>query len=77
MGCVGNFQPPYIIVFNFRFYMNGIEMSRRILDRNKHHNKVREDKIGLVLVLRIRTDKIKPSGNLFLVQRLINFADFI
>lgn len=56
------FQPPYIKVLSILFNMNDLEMSRRKLDRNKHHNKAHEDKIGLVLVLETRADKIKPSG---------------
>lgn len=56
------FQPPYIKVWSILFYMNDLEMSRRKLDRNEHHNKAHEDKIGLVLVLGTRADKIKPSG---------------
>lgn len=42
--------------------MKDLVMSRRKLDGNKHHNKAHEYKIGLVLVLGTRADKIKPSG---------------
>lgn len=56
------FQPRYIKVLSILFNMNDLEMSRRKLDSNKHHNKAHEEKIGLVLVLETRADKIKPSG---------------